>query len=336
LKRDFVSLHSQEYLNKEMPSSTRFFQQNFKKFITQEFVTHGVRNSRVYNSRVCKSLSPIVKIIQSGSYMETLKAVIMGLVQGIAEFLPISSSGHLVLVDHYLKNMGKASLWFDVFLHIATLLVIIVFFWNEFLMLLRGMIKFYKFFNDVESKIFWLIVIATSVTVVVALLMETLVSNIVEKNYKLVGVMLIINSVILLIPYLVNNKVSKDLGSINILDSILIGLFQGVGSLPGISRSGITISTGLTMGLERTTAGVFSFLLFIPTVIGAFVYETYKSLKTEGISNMGFSSSYLIGFVVAATIGYLALWLLMKFLKEGKLYIFSIYSFIVGLLAVIF
>jgi undecaprenyl-diphosphatase len=268
--------------------------------------------------------------------METLKAVIMGLVQGIAEFLPISSSGHLVLVDHYLQNMGKASLWFDVFLHIATFLVIIVFFWNEFLMLLRGMIKFYKFFNDVESKIFWLIVIATSVTVVVALLMEPLVSNIVEKNYKLVGVMLIINSVILLIPYLVNNKVSKDLGSINILDSILIGLFQGVGSLPGISRSGITISTGLTMGLERTTAGVFGFLLFIPTVIGAFVYETYKSLKTESISNMGFSSSYLIGFVVAATIGYLALWLLMKFLKEGKLYIFSIYSFIVGLLAVIF
>jgi undecaprenyl-diphosphatase len=90
------------------------------------------------------------------------------------------------------------------------------------------------------------------------------------------------------------------------------------------------------MGLERTTAGIFSFLIFIPTTVGAFVYETYKSLKSGASINSEFQLSYLVGFIVAFVVGYLAIALLMKFLKEGKLYIFSIYSFIVGLLVLIF
>jgi len=268
--------------------------------------------------------------------MDILKSIVMGVVQGIAEFLPISSSGHLVLVDHYLKNMGKASLWFDILLHIATLLVVVTFFFNEFLMFLKGMTKFYKFFDDSESKLFWLVVIATIFTVIVALLIEPLVSNIVESNYKLVGLMLIINAFILLIPYLIVNNAPKDLNNITVIDSAIIGIFQGIGAIPGISRSGITISTSLVMGLERTTAGIFSFLIFIPTTVGAFVYETYKSLKSGASINSEFQLSYLVGFIVAFVVGYLAIALLMKFLKEGKLYIFSIYSFIVGLLVLIF
>ncbi len=268
--------------------------------------------------------------------MDILKSIVMGIVQGVAEFLPISSSGHLVLVDHYLKNMGKATLWFDILLHIATLFVVITFFFNEFIMLLKGMTKFYKFFDDSESKLFWLVVIATIFTVIVALLVEPIVSDIVESNYKLVGVTLIINAFILLIPYLIFNKSPKDLNNISILDSAIIGIFQGIGVIPGISRSGITISTSLLMGLDRTTAGIFSFLIFIPTTIGAFVYETYKSIRAEAHINLEFQLSYIIGFAVAFAVGYLSLGLLMKFLKEGKLYIFSIYSFIVGLLVLIF
>ncbi|MCX8029742.1 MAG: undecaprenyl-diphosphate phosphatase [Brevinematales bacterium] len=267
--------------------------------------------------------------------MDILKAVVMGFIQGVAEFLPISSSGHLVLADHYLRNMGKTTLWFDVLLHIATLIVVITFFFNEFLILVRGSLKFYKFFGDNESKLFWLVVLATVFTVIVALILEPVLRDTVESNYKIVGIFLIINSFILLVPYIIHfGTQQKNLENIGIFESIIIGISQGVGVLPGISRSGITISTGLVVGLDRATAGIFSFLIFIPSTIGAFVYETYRSFKVSDIQ-FKFEWSYLVGFVVALVVGYIALWLLMKLLREGKFYVFSIYTFVVGLLALI-
>ncbi|MEN2998825.1 MAG: undecaprenyl-diphosphate phosphatase, partial [Brevinematia bacterium] len=189
--------------------------------------------------------------------MDILKAIIMGLIQGIAEFLPISSSGHLVLADHYLRNMGKTSLWFDVLLHIATLIVVITFFFSEFMTLIRGGIKFYRFFGDKESRLFWLIVIATASTVIVALILEPFLREAVEENYKLVGILLIVNSFILILPYLLHTSQNKTLENIGPLESIFVGIAQGIGVLPGISRSGITISTGLIAGLDRASAGVF-------------------------------------------------------------------------------
>lgn len=268
--------------------------------------------------------------------MDILKAVIMGFIQGVAEFLPISSSGHLVLIDHYLKDMGKTTLWFDVLLHIATLIVVITFFFKEFMMLVRGGLKFYKLFSDVESKLFWLVVIATAFTVVVALILEPVLREAGETNYKIVGVFLIFNSFILLIPYIIRiRKQQKTIENIGLFESIVVGIAQGVGVLPGISRSGVTISAGLMVGLDRTTAGVFSFLIFIPATIGAFVYETFKSMNSEEVA-LKFELSYLVGFVVALVVGYIALWLLMRLLKEGKFYIFSIYTFIIGLIALIF
>ncbi|MCX8097065.1 MAG: undecaprenyl-diphosphate phosphatase, partial [Spirochaetes bacterium] len=185
--------------------------------------------------------------------MDILKAVIMGFIQGVAEFLPISSSGHLVLIDHYLKDMGKTTLWFDVLLHIATLIVVITFFFKEFMMLVRGGLKFYKLFSDVESKLFWLVVIATAFTVVVALILEPILREAGETNYKIVGVFLIVNSFILLIPYIIHiRKQQKTIENIGLFESIVVGIAQGVGVLPGISRSGITISAGLVAGLDRT------------------------------------------------------------------------------------
>lgn len=268
--------------------------------------------------------------------MDIVKAIIMGFIQGVAEFLPISSSGHLVLADHYLSGMGKTSLWFDILLHIATLVVVITFFFKEFMILVRGGVKFYKFFSDVESKLFWLVVIATIFTVAVALIVEPILRDTVESNYKIVGVFLMINSFILLIPYIFSLRVQpKSIENIGLFESISVGVAQGIGVLPGISRSGITISTGLFMGLERTTAGVFSFLIFIPATVGAFVYETYKTFKSETTS-FQFEWSYLVGFFTALVVGYIALWLLMKLLKEGKFYVFSIYTFLLGLFAIIF
>lgn len=268
--------------------------------------------------------------------MSIVKSIIMGFIQGVAEFLPISSSGHLVIVDHYLKGMGKFPFWFDILLHLATLIVVVTFFFNEFMVLVRGGIKFYNFFGDAESKFFWLVVIATLFTVVIALVIEPLVSDIVVSNYKLVGVFFIVNSFILLLPYMFTYSVkSKTIGDVNLIQSIFVGISQGIGVLPGISRSGITISAGLIAGFDRSLAGTFSFLLFIPSVLGAFVYETYKSLKTGEVV-LKFEWAYLVGFVVALVVGYIALYILMKLLKEGKFYVFSIYTFIVGLLVLIF
>lgn len=268
--------------------------------------------------------------------MDPVKAVIMGFVQGIAEFLPISSSGHLVLMDHYLRNMGKTPLWFDVLLHIATLIVVVAFFFDEFMMLVRGGMKFYRFFSDKESRLFWLVITATVFTVVVALFLEPLLREAGERNYKLVGGFLILNSVILLVPYVVTvGGQPKSLEDIGFFESVVVGISQGIGVLPGISRSGITISAGLVVGLDRSAAGVFSFLIFIPATIGAFVYETYKHLKVEHLHSR-FEWTYLLGFFVALVVGYVALWLLMKLLKEGKFYVFSVYTFLVGLFALIF
>ncbi|MFN4244866.1 MAG: undecaprenyl-diphosphate phosphatase [Brevinematia bacterium] len=267
--------------------------------------------------------------------MEFWKSILMGFVQGIAEFLPISSSGHLAIIDNYFKNVSKFPLWFDILLHISTLIVVISFFFNEFTMLLRGGLKFYKFFDDKESKLFWLVVIATIFTVVFALLLEPL-TRLADSNVKIVGIALIVNSVILLIPYAITLvKQPKSLESIGFIESVIIGISQGIGTIPGISRSGITISTGLVLGIERTSSGVFSFLIFIPAVIGSFIYETYKSTKIGAI-DVKFEWSYALGFVTALIVGYLALWLLMRILKEGKFYLFSIYTFVLGIIVLIF
>ncbi|MGC8964844.1 MAG: undecaprenyl-diphosphate phosphatase [Brevinematia bacterium] len=269
--------------------------------------------------------------------MDIMKAFIMGLVQGIAEFLPISSSGHLIVIDHYLRGTGKAPFWFDILLHIATLIVVIIFFFQEFMILVRGGLKFYKFFSEPESRFFWLIVIAVIFTVIIAILIEPIVVNIADVNYKLVGVFFIINSFILLLPYIIPYSVKvKSIEDISVFQSIFIGIAQGIGVFPGISRSGITISSALIVGFDRNLAGVFSFLLFIPSVIGAFIYESYKYMKVGGEVSLKFEWSYLVGFIVAIVVGYIFLSLLVRFLKEGKLYVFSIYTFILGILVLIF
>ncbi len=269
--------------------------------------------------------------------MDIVKSIVMGIIQGLTEFLPISSSGHLVLLDHFLKDFGKSNLLFIILLHVATLLVVIIYFWNEFLILVKGGLKFYKFGHDGESKIFWYVVIATMFTVIVALIIEPIVSDIVERNYKLVGIFWIINSLILLLPVIFasHQNTPKTLENISFVDSIIIGISQGIATLPGVSRSGTTISTALLLGIERSTSGVFSFLIFIPAVIGSLVFETYREIKEQGISQFTFDLSSVAGFVTAFIVGYLALHLLMILLKGGKIFYFAMYTFIAGILTLL-
>lgn len=268
--------------------------------------------------------------------MDLLKSFLMGVIQGITEFLPISSSGHLAIAYQIIKGSEKGGLFFILLLHISTLIVVITFFWNDFLILVRGGLKFYKLISDSESKLFWLVVVATVVTVLVALVLYPLTSKIIESNYKIIGVFWLVNSTVLLLPVLFNldQGTSKQLKDINLLDSIIIGISQGLATLPGISRSGTTISTALLIGFDRTTSGIFSFLLFIPASIGSFVYELARELNEKSLDTT-FSLYHLVGSISSLIFSYLALYILIKLLKEGKIFIFSLYTFIAGILVLL-
>ena len=236
--------------------------------------------------------------------METWKVVLLGVVQGVTEFLPISSSGHLALLQNILsfKNMPVV---FDALVHGGTLLAVLVYFWKD--------IK-----KDISKKDVWIpVILATIPTAVFGLLFK----DIIEASFsspKIVGICFIITALILFLTRFSKEKVE----CVSPKHGFLIGLFQCLALFPGISRSGATISCALYLGVSREEAGRFSFYIFIPAVLGALF------LELKGCPNI--PRSFLLGFFVSFTAGLVALKFLMKLVKKGKLYLFSFYCFILG------
>jgi len=252
--------------------------------------------------------------------METLKVVLLGIVQGITEFLPVSSSGHLVIAGDFLKPEGRPIL-LNIFLHFGTLIAIMIVYWNDLWRILRE-----------ERMMIIYIVIATIPAVVVALLAGDKLETFFE-NIDYIGYFLIVTGLFLLAGRFADKKLSvkKQVGWIN---SIAVGIAQALALFPGISRSGSTISMGMIFGMDRDKAARFAFLIAIPVILGAVAKKTLD-LVVSGHREQ-FNLILVMGMVTSAVVGYFALKLLLRMVHRGNLSWFSYYCFFIGICTIIY
>lgn len=268
-------------------------------------------------------------------------AVILGLVQGIAEFLPISSSGHLSILQNLfgMTSMENGHLFFDVLLHFGTLISICVVYWQDIVKMVRelglmiagGAARGKAGTADLSAaRLLFMIVIGT-----VPLFFILPINDYIEQLYYktvFIGVALILTGCMLfaadkMIPGKRNEKTMR------IRDALIIGVCQAVATIPGLSRSGTTISAGLATGLDRQYAVKYSFLLSLPAVLGANILSLVKAIK-EGI-DVSLIPAYLIGMVVAMIFGIFAIGLVKRIAGKGKFGYFAYYCWVAGLVTII-
>ena len=257
--------------------------------------------------------------------MNWFEALILGLLQGLTEFLPVSSSGHLELGKVLLGIDAEHSLMFTVVVHGATVLSTIVVFYKDIVRLISG---FFAFKWNEETRYIFRIFFSMIPVAIVGLFFKDEVESMFTGNTAFVGAMLLITASLLAITYFKKSNTRK----INFLDALIIGVAQAFAVLPGISRSGSTIATGLLLGNKRENVARFSFLMVLIPIIGANLKDLVSGEMTTNQS-IG-SVPLLVGFLAAFTSGLLACKWMIGIVKKGKLIYFAIYCLIIGLLAI--
>jgi undecaprenyl-diphosphatase len=258
--------------------------------------------------------------------MDILEAIVLGVIQGLTEFLPVSSSGHLELAKAILgdTSVPEESLTFTVVLHFATALSTLVIFRKEVAEILKGLFQFK--WND-QTKFSLKIIISMLPAVVVGLLFEEQLEAFFGGKILLVGVMLLVTAILLLLA----DKAKNTNKEVSFTNSVIIGISQAIAMLPGISRSGATISTSVLLGIDRTKAARFSFLMVVPLIFG-------KIGKDVLSGDLNFQSSEMLpisaGFIAAFLAGILACKWMIALVKKSKLSYFSLYCAIVGFIAI--
>ena len=258
--------------------------------------------------------------------MEIIKAIILGIIQGLTEFLPVSSSGHLELGKAILgdTSVGEESLLFTVVLHFATALSTVVIFRKDIVDLLTGLFQFK--WNE-ETQFAFKIGVSMLPAVVVGLFFEQQLEQLFGGNIILVGCMLILTGALLFLADKAKNTSKK----VSVPNAIIIGVSQAIAMLPGISRSGATISTSVLLGVDKTKAARFSFLMVVPLIFG-------KIAKDILSGDLSFESQQIVplsvGFIAAFVSGLFACTWMIALVKKSKLSYFAIYCFIVGLIAI--
>lgn len=276
--------------------------------------------------------------------MNFIQAILMGIVQGLSEFLPISSSAHLVFTSNFYKVMknipivqsSNEEVFFDIMVHLGTLIAVLIFFRKNVAKILKAMWHALrtKDWSDKEAKLGLFIVAGTVITVALALPINEIAEKLVYKP-AIVGILLFITGFTLLYSEYKSKKIETKTDSVDLKTSILIGLAQGLAALPGFSRSGWTIATGLFCGLDRVTAARYSFLLSIPIILGAsMVYPLVKIDVAEAINYNW--TAILVGTIVSGITGYLCIKYFMKFISKFSLAIFGYYCIIAGIATAIF
>lgn len=276
--------------------------------------------------------------------MTYLSSVLMGALQGVAEFLPISSSGHLALFQHFfqVENYEETQMFFSVLLHLGTLISVFIYYWRDVLDLIRefflGLAALFSKRREKEvqtpppaRRLVMLIIVAT-----LPLFLILPVKKVVEgamNNVHFVSIALLVTGFILYFSDRMarGRKTAK---TATVLDAVLVGAAQALGTLPGISRSGITISAGMLRGFERAFAVRFSFLMSMPAVLGANIL-TLKDVAEAGTFNMELLPIYLVGTAVAAVVGYFAIRLVNLLADRGKFGAFAWYCWIAGVVSLV-
>lgn len=259
--------------------------------------------------------------------MEVFESIVLGAVQGLTEFLPVSSSGHLQLAKELLGVELEENLTFDVALHAATVLSTIVVLWREIAGLFRGL--FTRGMNDEKSYIVKLIISMIPIGIV-GFMFKDKIDAILASNYVMVvvGAMLLLTALLLTFAYYAKPR-QKD--AISYRDAFIIGVAQAVAAMPGLSRSGSTIATGLLLGNRKEVVATFSFLMVLAPIMG----ETLLNVLDGGLVISGVSTAALVaGFVSAFVVGCLACRFMIDIVKRGKLIWFAVYCAVVGVIAI--
>jgi undecaprenyl-diphosphatase len=271
--------------------------------------------------------------------MSVFEAIILGIVQGLAEFLPISSSGHLALLQHFFGIDGGNVLTFTVLLHFGTLVAVFVCFWGDIWALIK---EFFALLADIFTgkgvqlrkndtrKLLFMIIIATIPAGVVGVLFDKWIER-VFTSIIVVGVCLIVTGTILFVAERISGE-GKSIDRANFRNAFVVGLFQAVALLPGISRSGSTIVGGLFLGFTRELAVRFAFLISIPSVLGATVLEVPAAMKAGLAGDLLLPT--VLGVIAAAVSGYFAIKAMIRLVTGKKLFVFSVYTWAVGAIVV--
>lgn len=270
--------------------------------------------------------------------MNLLEAIILGIVQGLTEFLPISSTGHLTLAGKFMNLISEEhpEQWtaFIAVIQLGTMLAVLVYFWKDLISIIKdfindNIIKRISYSNQqVNSKLGWLIIIGTIPVVIIGLTFKDVIEGAITKNLYIIAASLIVLALILALAEK-TAKFKKNIENVTILDSIIIGVAQALSLIPGSSRSGTTITAGLFVGLNREAAARFSFLLSIPAVLASGVLQLYEAVE---FLNKAMAVNIIVATIVSGISGYLAIDFLLKFLKKNSTFLFIYYRIGLGII----
>lgn len=270
--------------------------------------------------------------------MSLIEAIILGIVQGLTEFLPISSTGHLTLAGKFMGLISDKNPehWtsFIAVIQLGTMLSILVYFWNDLWKIftefitnnLKKQLKYSE--QSTNSRLGWMIIAGTIPIVVIGLLFKDIIEGALTKNLYIISISLIVLAIILAIAEK-TAKFKKNIEDVTLFDSVMIGIAQAVALIPGSSRSGTTITGGLFLGLKRDVAARFSFLLSVPAILASGVLQLYEAMQ---FIDQSMAVNIIIATVVSGISGYLAIDFLLKFLKKNTTFAFIYYRIALGIL----
>ena len=261
--------------------------------------------------------------------MNWFEALILGLIQGLTEYLPVSSSGHLAIGAYLFDINGEDNLTFTIMVHVATVLSTLVILWKEIDWILKGLFKFQM--ND-ETKYALNIIISMIPVGIVGVFFKDQVEEIFGSGLLIVGCMLLVTALLLSFSYFAKPRQRENISP---LHAFIIGLGQALAVLPGLSRSGTTIATGLLLGNKKEKMAQFSFLMVIPPILGEALLDLLKGLKGEETHGGIDTFPMVVGFVAAFLSGCLACKWMINIVKKGKLIYFGIYCAIAGAITII-
>ena len=261
--------------------------------------------------------------------MNWFEALVLGLIQGLTEYLPVSSSGHLAIGAHLFGINGEDNLTFTIMVHVATVLSTLVILWKEIDWIFKGLFKFQM--NE-ETKYALNIVISMIPIGIVGVFFKDTVEEIFGSGLLIVGCMLLVTAALLTFSYFAKPRQKENISP---LHAFIIGLGQALAVLPGLSRSGTTIATGLLLGDKKEKMAQFSFLMVIPPILGEALLDLLKGLKGEAALGGIDAFPMIIGFVAAFVSGCLACKWMINIVKKGKLVYFGIYCAIAGAVTII-
>ena len=261
--------------------------------------------------------------------MNWFEALILGLIQGLTEYLPVSSSGHLAIGANLVDINGEDNLTFTIMVHVATVLSTLVILWKEIDWILKGLFKFQM--ND-ETKYALNIIISMIPVGIVGVFFKDQVEEIFGSGLLIVGCMLLVTALLLSFSYFAKPRQRENISP---LHAFIIGLGQALAVLPGLSRSGTTIATGLLLGNKKEKMAQFSFLMVIPPILGEALLDVLKAAKGEEAFGDISVLPLVVGFVAAFVSGCLACKWMINIVKKGKLIYFGIYCAIAGAVTIV-